>query len=327
MGAPLYPLTFKPIYMERLWGGRALATLYGRKLPSNLPIGESWELSDRPEAVSVIDSGPLEGKDLHALLDEERQGVLGQVKVPAGRFPLLLKILDAREKLSLQVHPPAAVAAQLEGEPKTEIWYVAHAEPGAALFVGLRKGVVRAEFEERLRTGTVAECFHRLPIKAGDAMFVPSGRVHAIGGGSVLFEIQQNSDTTYRVFDWNRVGLDGKPRALHIPESLASIDFNDYEPALLSAQFEGREGMQVRSLVRCAEFEVEARRADPGARQEITLGDAPVILGMVQGEIKVMAGEEEVRVPAGRFCLVPAGCGKGVVETVGRAEYLVVRPG
>src|SRR5262249_1256969 len=140
---------------------------------------------------------------------------------------------DAEDKLSLQVHPPSDVAAELGGEPKTELWYITDAVPGAELYVGLNRGVTREEFEGKIRDGTVAECFHRIPVKPGDAMFLPSGRVHAIGAGLVLFEVQQNSDTTYRVFDWNRLGLDGKPRALHVPQSLASINFKDFEPPLL----------------------------------------------------------------------------------------------
>src|SRR5208282_2442170 len=128
------------------------------------------------------------------------------------RFPLLVKILDAQEKLSLQVHPPAPLAAKLGGEPKTEMWYIAAAKPGAELYAGLKRGVTRRQFEQAIRDATVAECFHRLQVRAGDALFLPSGRVHALGAGLVVFEIQQNSDTTYRVFDWDRVGLDGKPR-------------------------------------------------------------------------------------------------------------------
>ena len=157
--------------------------------------------------------------------------MLGAGYKKTDKFPLLIKILDAQEKLSLQVHPPADKAAQLSGEPKTEFWYVADAAPGAELFVGLKKGTTRAEFERKIKDGTVADCVQQIPVQKGDAMFLPSGRVHALGGGNVIFEIQQNSDTTYRVFDWNRVGLDGKPRELHIKESLASINFDDFRAA------------------------------------------------------------------------------------------------
>src|ERR1051325_2254154 len=233
----LYPLTFHPIFKERVWGGRKLAELYAKELPPDKPIGESWEITDRPEGVSVISNGPLAGKDLRWLMENHQRELLGPAKPAAGgRFPLLVKLLDSRDKLSLQVHPPAHKAVELNGEPKTEMWYFAHCDPGADIFVGLKRGVTRAEFERRIGDGSVADCFHRIEVKAGDAMFLPSGRVHALGAGSVLFEIQQNSDTTYRVFDWNRVGLDGKPRELHVAQALASIDFADFEPGLIRSE-------------------------------------------------------------------------------------------
>src|SRR6266446_7605377 len=258
----LYPLTFQPLLKQRVWGGRKLEQLYQKPLPPGVPIGESWEISDRSGDVSSITNGPLAGKDLHWLVEHHRQELLGSTKLQHGRFPLLVKILDAEQKLSLQVHPPPDKAARLGGEPKTEMWYIADAAPGAELFVGLKRGVTRQEFERKITNGTVADCFHRFTVKAGDAMFLPSGRVHAIGAGLVIFEIQQNSDTTYRVFDWNRLGLDGKPRALHIPESLASINFNDFEPPLLQGDFTGTGPVKVRPLVRDPLFEVEAVKTE-----------------------------------------------------------------
>src|SRR5687768_4539191 len=169
-------------------------------------------------------------------MQHHRAELMGKAAALNDRFPLLIKILDAEEKLSLQVHPPASKAAAMGGEPKTEMWYIAQARNDAELYVGLRKNVSRAEFEFGIRDGTVAKCFHRVHVNKGDAMFLPSGRVHAIGAGLVIFEIQQNSDTTYRVHDWDRLGLDGKPRELHIAESLASIDFSDVEPALAAGE-------------------------------------------------------------------------------------------
>ena len=244
-----YPLTFQPILKERVWGGRQLEKLYRKPLPPVIPIGESWEITDRPEGVSVIANGPLAGHDLRWLMENHPAELLGKSKSSDGRFPLLVKILDANDKLSLQVHPPPDVAVALGGEPKTELWFIADARPGAELYVGLKRGVSRTEFQTRIREGTVADCFHRLKVQAGDAMFLPSGRVHAIGAGLVIFEIQQNSDTTYRVFDWNRIGLDGKPRELHVIQSLASINFNDFEPSLIKRPAGITTGEPVQTLV------------------------------------------------------------------------------
>jgi mannose-6-phosphate isomerase len=225
------PLTFSPIFMERIWGGRRLETEFGKKLPRNKHIGESWEIVDRPEAQSVVRDSLLRGKTLHELWTQHREEVFGDVP-DAPRFPLLLKLLDAHERLSLQVHPTEKVASKLGGEPKTEFWYVAAAQPDAELFVGLQEAMTRSEFEEALHSETVAKYVHRIRVKSGDAMFLPAGRLHAVGGGNLLVEIQQNSDTTYRVFDWNRAD-NAKPRQLHVDQALRCIDFNDVRPQLL----------------------------------------------------------------------------------------------
>jgi mannose-6-phosphate isomerase len=234
---------------------------------------------------------------------------------------LLVKILDARDKLSLQVHPPTAVAARLGGEPKTELWYVADAAPTAELYAGLKRGVTPVEFEQKIAGGAVAECFHRLPVKTGDALFLPSGRVHALGAGNVIFEIQQNSDTTYRVFDWNRMGLDGQPRALHLPESLASIDFNDFEPALIQAQYSRNPVHKVRFLVDCPLFGVDACQAKRGLRFYLRL-NGPVILGLLRGRLRITHEAQVVNLAAGQFCLLPACLERVALTAETQVEYL-----
>ena len=223
------PLVFKPIFQERIWGGRKLEELFGKNIPAGKRIGESWEIADRPEAQSMVRDGPLADRSLHDLWVNFREGIFGKVS-STPRFPLLIKLLDAREKLSLQVHPTEGVAESLGAEAKTEFWYVAAAEMDAEIYVGLRNTMSRERFEQALRSGTIADYVHTVPVKAGDAMFLPSGRFHAVGAGNVLVEIQQNSDTTYRVFDWNRVDDTGQPRSLHIAEALQCIDFNDVAP-------------------------------------------------------------------------------------------------
>jgi mannose-6-phosphate isomerase len=320
----LYPFTFHPIFKERVWGGRELERLYRKNLPPGRPIGESWEISDRPGDASVIANGPLAGKTLRWLMEHYRAELLGDAKPATGNsFPLLCKILDAREKLSLQVHPPAGVAAELKGEPKTEMWFIADAGPGAELFVGLKRGVTREAFEQKVKTGEVAECFHRVPVRAGDAMFLPSGRVHAIGAGLVIFEIQQNSDTTYRVFDWNRVGLDGKPRELHVVQSLASIDFNDFEPQPVQSEIT-RDGLiQKRPLVSNPLFRVESWELASGAGGRLEPKTLQIV-AVTKGQIEMQSGSTAVKLSAGQFGLIPASLAQTEAQAKSEAALLRV---
>jgi mannose-6-phosphate isomerase len=320
----LYPLIFESRFKDRVWGGRELERLYAKKLPAGKPIGESWEISDRPGDASVIANGPFAGKDLRWLMENHAAQVLGGAKPAAeGRFPLLCKILDAREKLSLQVHPPAGKARELKGEPKTEMWYIADAAPEASLYVGLKRGVTRVEFEKKVNDGSVAECFHRLPVRAGDTMFLPSGRVHAIGDGLVIFEIQQNSDTTYRVFDWNRVGLDGKPRELHIAQSLASIDFNDFEPKLVATAFTAAENIQKRPLVNDLLFNVEAWKLNASVSGPLKPKKLQIV-AVTGGAVEIRSGSDSVNLSAGQFSLIPASLERTEILAKTTSELLRV---
>ncbi|GAB4248619.1 MAG: mannose-6-phosphate isomerase, class I [Candidatus Methylacidiphilales bacterium] len=223
--------TLQPIYQERIWGGRALETKLGRSLPTSAAYGESWELCDRPEAQSVFRET---GHALHdAWVGPNKATIFGTAAPASERFPILIKILDAADKLSLQVHPPASLAPKFGGEPKTECWFFMDAEKDAEIYVGLKQGVTRERFRQAISEKTVSECVHRLKTARGDFMFLPSGRVHAIGAGNLILEVQQNSDTTFRVYDWDRIDAKtGKPRELHVEESLESINFHDFEPVM-----------------------------------------------------------------------------------------------
>jgi mannose-6-phosphate isomerase len=204
------------------------------------------------------------------------------------------------------------------------MWYIAAAEPGAELYVGLRQGCTREEFARKIEQGTVADCFHKVKVSAGDAMFLPSGRVHAIGAGLVLFEIQQNSDTTYRVFDWNRVGLDRKPRELHIRQSLKSIDFEDFEPSLVRPQpLPGSGGLL--SLVQHEQFSVTLGKLKSGERVPLIPGLMHIV-GTVSGQLQV-EGADPVTLAAGQFCLIPAALEGAVLRANGAVTCLCARPG
>jgi mannose-6-phosphate isomerase len=294
--------------MERIWGGRKLAELFGKKLPTNARIGESWEIVDRPEAQSVVREGPLQRKTLHELWTQNREEVFGDVP-DAPRFPLLLKLLDAREKLSLQVHPPEKVAARLGGEPKTEFWYIAAADPGAELFVGPRGAMTRAQFEEALNSGTVAQYLHKIRVKTGDAMFLPAGCLHAVGEGNLLVEIQQNSDTTYRVFDWNRVDNQGRLRQLHLEQALQSIDFNDIRPQLVQSEGE--------LLLHHDLFEIQ--KWDLDCQREIAPSGQFAIVCCLTGKLRCA----DIELVPGEFFLMPAQLEDRSVEPVKKATSLL----
>jgi mannose-6-phosphate isomerase len=277
--------------MERIWGGRRLESEFGKRLPTATDIGESWEIVDREEAQSIVRHGPFRDRTLHELWTHDREAIFGNVP-EAPRFPLLIKLLDAHEKLSLQVHPPEKTARSLGGEPKTEFWYVASAIPGARLFVGLQKSIARDEFERAVRSGKVAELVYTIPVKTGDAMFLPAGRFHAVGGGNLLVEVQQNSDTTYRVFDWNRTDDSGKPRQLHVNQALQSIDFADVSPKLIEPEGE--------TLVRHELFEIQKWNLD--APREAAPPGQFAIICCLTGKLRGV----DVDLMPGEFFLVPA---------------------
>jgi mannose-6-phosphate isomerase len=234
----------------------------------------------------------------------------------ASRFPILLKVLDCEDVLSLQVHPPAAIATALGGEPKTEMWYVADAEPGAMLYAGLKQGATREKFVQALADGSVADLVHHVYPERGQFMFVESGRLHALGAGLLVFEIQQNSDTTYRVFDWNRMGLDGRPRELHVQESLACIDFSDFEPPLQSPTEDG-------ALASCPWFDVRLSHLDAGKQTELSHPEDFVCIAMIRGSAAVLGIEAET----GAFLLVPPAVDSRLREIVATsdAEWLEIR--
>lgn len=306
------PLTFSPIYMERVWGGRELERIYGRALPAaNVPFGESWEIVDRENEQSIVNHGPLSGKSLHGLWKNHREEIFGGGFLDHPRFPILIKVLDARDDLSIQVHPPANLAAGLGGEPKTEMWFIADCAAGAKLYVGLKQGVSRADFEKSIEDGSVADCVHSITPVPGDSIFIASGRLHAIGAGFLIHEIQQNSDTTYRVFDWNRLGLDGKARELHVPESLASIDFNDFEPCMDTPLGD--------QLAACEYFKTDRKNLVSGAEIENPTPDRFSILSVVDGKLESSGGRIFEK---GSFILQPRNGSS--IKAIGAATVLQI---
>jgi len=278
-----------------MWGGRRLESEFHKKLPPQKRIGESWEIVDRSEAQSIVAGGALCGKPLHELWTQEQEEIFGDVP-DTPRFPLLIKILDAQEKLSLQVHPPENVASKLGGEPKSEFWYVAAANPDAEVFVGFREPITRDTFEEKLRHGTVIDYIQKIAVQSGDAIFLPAGRVHAIGAGNLLIEIQQNSDTTYRVFDWNRIDpATGTKRDLHIQQAIQCIDFEDVRPKMIQSQGE--------LLISHSLFEIRKWNLDE-AREAAPLGQFAIVCCLT-GNLRCA----KAKLLPGDFFLIPAHLG------------------
>lgn len=308
-------LQFVPLYQERVWGGRRLEALLGRALPGAGPIGESWEIVDRPEAQSTVRGGAWAGRTLRQVLAEHTAEIMGPRWPRERPFPLLVKWLDCRERLSLQVHPPASVAPRLGGEPKTENWYFLDAAPGAAVLAGLKPGVDAAAFARALAAQTAEQCVLRHATRAGDSLLIHSGVMHAIDAGNVILEIQQNSDTTYRVYDWGRVGLDGQPRALHVSESLASLAANTaVSPHLV------RTSEATAVLAECAEFRITRHRLARGAQLRFAAGGQPRLLAVAGGSVAAPGG---ATLASGENVLLPFAAEFSCTAAEGEATVLV----
>ena len=257
MPASLGPLRFEPFLRPMVWGGRALGERLGKTLPTAEPYGESWEVSDHAVHRSVVAEGPWQGWTLRQLMEQHREALLGPAASRFETFPWLIKFLDARDWLSVQVHPDAdAVKTLWPGEgSKTEAWYVIDAQPGSRIYAGLKPGVGRQQMRQAMAAGTVADCVHSFVPEPGDCVFLRAGTVHAVGGGVLLAEIQETSDATFRLFDWHRVQTNGKPRALHPNKALAAINwkYGPVQPARVPVGWESR----TIKLVTCAQFSLK----------------------------------------------------------------------
>jgi mannose-6-phosphate isomerase len=264
---PPIPVVFEPIFKPKPWGGRELERLFGKQLPAEVPIGESWEVSDLPGNESRVAGGPLAGKrvgDLIAMWGKELVGDAGLVN---GHFPLLVKFLDARQPLSLQVHPQGASAAE-DGAPpsiKHEAWYVIDGEPGAELYIGLKAGVGPEDVRRAVSDGRLADLHQRRPGKPGRCYYLPSGVPHALGAGMVVAEVQTPSDVTHRLHDWDRVGLDGQPRELHVEQALANMRYDVPEEQIVQPRRHSADVFAtVTRLITCERFMIDKLRLCEG---------------------------------------------------------------
>lgn len=296
-------LRFQPILREYLWGGRRLGAELGKKLGDGPHYAESWELVDHGADQSVVTGGPLHGSTLHELVTIFGPSLFGRHQ-PQRQFPLLFKFLDAQKTLSVQVHPNDTQGALLTPPDlgKTEAWVVLAAEPGSRIYAGLKQGVDAAQLERELAAGTCDDCLHQFLPKAGDCVFIEAGTVHAIGAGLLVAEIQQASDTTYRLFDWNRLDRDGRPRPLHIRESLAVTDF-DRGP-VHPARPQSTDRAYVERLAACDKFVLDRWRID--SPQPLVVDDRFHIVAVVEGAVIVKSDDIAQELRRGDTILIPA---------------------
>ncbi len=315
----LYPLQFTPRLKERIWGGHALAKMRGshKKHDSETPLGESWEVSGVEGDVSVISNGFLKGNSLAEAVEIYMGELVGdKVFTRFGEeFPLLIKYIDARDNLSVQVHPDDRMAAARHNAyGKTEMWYILDCEPGAALMIGFRPGVTREAYLKAVEDGTVGDLLNSVPVQPGDAYFIPAGTVHAIGKGILLAEIQQTSDITYRVFDWNRVDKDGIPRELHTELALDAIDFAAPVRNVTQNPRAGEAAM----LVECPYFTVNAVDVAGRAERELASRDSFTIYICTAGEVTITTPGGTMSLPTDGVVLIPADQSQITFEGNGR---------
>ena len=309
-----YPLKFRPILKQRIWGGQKLREL-GKEIASGEKIGESWELADLPEDKSVITNGELAGQTLSSAIQKYPKDITGDENF-TGSFPLLIKFLDAQDILSVQVHPDEQACERMgKGEPKTECWYIIGAEPGAVIYKGLKEGVTKEKFAEAIQVGKVAELLAKVTVEAGQCHYLEAGTAHSIGPGLLIAEIQTPSDTTYRVFDFNRVDDTGKSRELHIEEALESIHF-ERGGEELSVTTTGR-------LVDCEYFKVDRGHRSQGCELLLSAGEMKTMIFLAGTGTIESVGQEVVEFKGGDTVLVPFVY-EGAIRFTADTQYLKV---
>jgi len=313
-----YPLLFRPVYKDYVWGGGRIRTAFGR---ADAPdrCAESWEISAHPDGPGVVANGPLAGRTLAELADRCGAALTGARAPDPHRFPLLFKLIDARERLSVQVHPGNAAAVRCGGEPKTEMWVVLDGAPDATLCAGLKPGVDAARLRQALADGSAAECLNELRARPGDALYIPGGLVHAIGAGCLIYEVQQNSNTTYRLYDWGRIDPSGRPRPLHVEQALAVIDWDLPPPGLIRGTPAANRPNEVLAT---PFFHVRRLALETAVTLE---ADSATFLALFvrAGTLSATVDGHTVPLPCGTSCLIPAAAACCHLEPRGGAELLL----
>jgi mannose-6-phosphate isomerase len=327
VSTPPIPVVFEPIFKAKPWGGRELVRLFGKRLPEGVPVGESWELADLPGAESRVARGPLAGTTLHELVELWGCDLLGDAALIDGRFPLLIKFLDAREQLSIQVHPcPHEGAAESERPGvKHEAWYVIDANPGAALYIGLRPGVGADAVRAAGPTPALAKLHQPRAAEPGRCYYLPSGVPHALGAGIVVAEVQTPSDVTYRLYDWGRRGLDGRPRELHVEQALANIRCHVPEENIVQPRTPSDAAQpEAKRLVSCERFVMDLVRFDKQRPPASPRGQLAVWI-VLSGGGELASDHDRCNFKSGDVVLIPAESSPIRIEPAGGGTLLEAR--
>ncbi len=310
----LYPLYFHPVYKNYIWGGRKIIAKYHR---TDTPekVAESWEITDRPDGMSIIANGHWQGLSLHELVGRLGEDLLGKGQ-EASIFPLLIKLIDAEDNLSIQVHPDAEKAKLLRTEAKTEAWYFLQTEKNAAVYSGLKPHVDKAAFEKAIRENTVLETVEKIPVHPGDIIYNPGGRVHAILAGALLLEVQQNSNTTYRIYDW------GRDRPMHIQEALQVINWHDKTSAKVTLQrLHKEEGLEIDLVLKTPYFSIQKIQSSKPWNADMR-GKSFQVFFALEGTATLLVDGWKEEMKLGRTYLIPAACKEVLVDPAGSAKFL-----
>jgi mannose-6-phosphate isomerase len=319
------PLLCEPLLIPKIWGGRRLETVLGKCLPPRERIGESWEVADLPDAASAVTNGPLPGASLRELMLQ-----YGFALAPAaedGRFPLLVKFIDAEDDLSVQLHPDREACAQHfpEHRPKHEYWIVVDSPPGGCIVHGVRADVARSELASRIGDGELLECVRRIPVQPGDVIDVPPGTLHALSQGMMVLEIQEPSDATFRVYDYGRLGEDGQPRPLHIEEALQAATLRNDVPAKLTPRRETFGWGHYELLVDIAPFRIERLRLRRAAAWHAA-PDVPTVLVVLGGGVQISGGAESTALRLGQSCILPPVLERVELHSERDAQVILAAP-